>query len=108
MTKTIQLALLSVVIPVYQCARSIEPLYERLRSTLNTLGQDYELIFVDDASTDRAWERITFLSQRDDRIKAIQLTKNGGQMAAIMAGLVLARGEAGRWSWIAIYRIPRN
>jgi polyisoprenyl-phosphate glycosyltransferase len=93
MTHNQHLSLLSVVIPVYQCARSIEPLYERLRTTLEALGQDFELIFVDDSSLDRAWERIKFLSQGDTRIKAIQLAKNGGQMAAIRAGLEIAGGD---------------
>ena len=84
---------ISVVTPVYGCSQSLQQLYERLRDTLSTITEEFEIIMVNDASPDNAWETIKELSQKDDRVKGINLSRNFGQHKAISAGLDYARGE---------------
>ena len=84
---------LSVVTPVYGCCDSLNSLYERLRDTLSTITEDYEIIMVNDASPDNAWEVIKELAQKDDRVKGVNLSRNFGQHKAISAGLEYAQGE---------------
>ncbi len=87
------MAYISVVTPVYGCSQSLQQLYERLRDTLSTITEDYEIIMVNDASPDNAWEAIKELSQKDNRVKGVNLSRNFGQHKAISAGLEYARGE---------------
>ena len=84
---------ISVVTPIYGCCESLNSLYERLRDTLSTITEEYEIIMVNDASPDNAWETIKELSQKDNRVKGINLSRNFGQHKAISAGLDYARGE---------------
>jgi len=84
---------ISVVTPVYGCSQSLQQLYERLRDTLSTITEEFEIIMVNDASPDDAWKTIKELSQKDDRVKGINLSRNFGQHKAISAGLDYARGE---------------
>ncbi len=85
--------MLSVVIPVHNEESSLLPLYDRLTATLEKLGRPYEIIFVDDASTDRSFELLAGLADSDDRVKVIRLRRNFGQTAALSAGFHEARGE---------------
>jgi dolichol-phosphate mannosyltransferase len=85
---------LSVVIPVYGCAGCLQPLYDRLRTTLDAAGVDWEVVFVDDSSPDGSWERLEQLAGSDHRVTALHLSRNFGQHAAITAGLAESRGEA--------------
>ncbi|MEA3455515.1 MAG: glycosyltransferase family 2 protein [Campylobacterota bacterium] len=87
------MVLISVVTPIYGCCDSLNSLYERLRDTLSTITEDYEIIMVNDASPDNAWEVIKELSQKDGRVKGIDLSRNFGQHKAISAGLEYAGGE---------------
>lgn len=87
------MAYISVVTPVYGCSQSLQQLYERLRDTLSTITEDYVIIMVNDASPDNAWEAIKELSQKDDRVKGVNLSRNFGQHKAISAGLEYAQGE---------------
>ena len=61
---------LSVVIPVYCCARCLEPLYERLVATITPLTPDFEIVMVNDASPDDAWAVMQGLATRDPRVRA--------------------------------------
>jgi len=88
---------ISVVTPVYGCAPTLERLYERLKSTLEKIDRRFEIIMVNDASPDDAWEKIRHIAQRDDRVKGIDLSRNFGQHNAITAGLHYASGE-----WIVV------
>lgn len=83
----------SVVVPVYGCADCLGALYERLQAVLDAHLPDWELVLVDDASPDGAWERLEALVASDERVHAIQLSRNFGQHAAITAGLAEARGD---------------
>ncbi len=84
---------ISVVIPVYKGEPFIEELYERLTLVFEKLGQSSEIIFVNDASPDNSWSKIKAVAERDDKVVAINLSRNFGQHAAITAGLQVSRGE---------------
>jgi glycosyltransferase involved in cell wall biosynthesis len=85
--------MLSVVIPIHNEERSILPLYDRLVAVLEPLGRAYEILFVDDASTDRSFELLANLVETDAHLKVIRLRRNFGQTAALSAGFNEAKGE---------------
>ncbi|MGZ4314401.1 MAG: glycosyltransferase family 2 protein [Gaiellaceae bacterium] len=83
---------LSVVLPVYRCADCLRPLHGRLTETLRGLGLAYELIFVDDRSPDGAWQVIREIALADPGVRALRLSRNFGQQAAITAGIAASSG----------------
>ena len=85
--------MLSIVVPIHNEEHSILPLYDRLTSVLVALGRHFEILFVDDASTDRSYELLSNLVQTDPRLKIILLRRNFGQTAALSAGFHEARGK---------------
>jgi len=85
--------MLSVVIPIHNEEPSILPLYDRLTRTLERLQRPYEVVFVDDASTDRSFELLANLVDTDAHLKVVRLRRNFGQTAALSAGFHEARGE---------------
>ncbi len=84
---------LSVVIPIHNEEPSILPLYDRLTSVLEGLKKPYEILFVDDASTDRSFDLLANLVETDGRLKVIRLRRNFGQTAALAAGFDEAQGS---------------
>jgi len=84
---------LSVVIPIYNEEDNIEPLYRNLKQVLERLGRSYEIVAVDDGSTDGSFEVLRGLHQNDDSLRAIRLRRNFGQAAAFAAGFDKAAGE---------------
>ncbi len=85
---------LSVVIPVYNEEENLPELGLRLFSTLKTLPYRYEIIFVDDGSTDRSWEIISRLHrEHPEEVRGLQFIRNFGQHPAIFAGFLAVRGE---------------
>jgi polyisoprenyl-phosphate glycosyltransferase len=84
----------SIVVPVYFNEASIGRLAERLRATANSTDCDFEVIFVDDGSTDASWERIQDVCRSWPSARGIRLTRNFGSQMAIRAGLAEATGEA--------------
>ncbi|MFQ5682036.1 MAG: glycosyltransferase family 2 protein [Candidatus Binatia bacterium] len=84
---------LSVVVPVYNEAECLEPLIREAGTVLNSLGQDYELIFVDDGSTDATYSILSRFQAKEPRIKVLQLRRNFGQTPAFAAGFDYARGD---------------
>ena len=85
--------MLSVVIPIHNEEHSILPLYDRLTAVLENLQKPYEILFVDDASTDRSFELLANLVETDLRLKVIRLRRNFGQTAALSAGFHEAKGD---------------
>ncbi|HWF07328.1 MAG TPA: glycosyltransferase family 2 protein [Bryobacteraceae bacterium] len=85
--------MLSIVVPIHNEERSILPLYDRLTSILFKIGQPYEILFIDDASTDRSYELLANLVQTDPHLKVVRLRRNFGQTAALAAGFHEARGR---------------
>ena len=86
---------LSIVVPVYRSEKILAELVEQVRQSIDALGLlgRFEILLVNDASTDGSWEVITKLAQRYDYVRGICLQKNFGQHSATMAGLNHARGE---------------
>jgi glycosyltransferase involved in cell wall biosynthesis len=89
---TVEAPEVSVIVPGLNEAESLGELASRIREALD--GQrTYEIIFVDDGSTDNSWEVISGLSRDDDRVKGVRLRKNFGKAMALSAGFYRARGE---------------
>ncbi len=87
--------LLSVVVPVFNERENIAALLARTQPVLSAAAQDnYELVFVDDGSTDGTSADLERLSATDERIRPLRLSRNFGHQAALFAGLVHARGQA--------------
>jgi undecaprenyl-phosphate 4-deoxy-4-formamido-L-arabinose transferase len=85
------MAEISVVVPVQNEAGTVGELYQR---AVDSLGErEFELIFVDDGSTDDTWARLRSLHERDPRVRAVRFKRNFGQHPAMHAGFVRARGE---------------
>src|SRR6516165_11662709 len=87
------MASLSVVVPVHNEEPSILPLYDRLTAVLEKLRRPYEILFVDDASTDRSFELLANLAETDGHMKVVRLRRNFGQTAALAAGFDEAQGN---------------
>src|SRR5712664_2410943 len=85
--------MLSIVIPVHNEERSILPLYDRLTIVLDSVHRPYEILFIDDASTDRSFELLANLVETDARLKVIRLRRNFGQTAALAAGFDESQGS---------------
>jgi glycosyltransferase involved in cell wall biosynthesis len=85
--------MLSIVIPIHNEEPSILPLYDRLTAVLEPLQRPYEILLVDDASTDRSYELLTNLVETDGHLKVIRLRRNFGQTAALSAGFHEAKGS---------------
>jgi glycosyltransferase involved in cell wall biosynthesis len=83
---------LSVVIPIHNEEPSILPLYDRLTTVMERIRKPYEIIFIDDASTDRSFDLLANLVETDPRLKVIRLRRNFGQTAALAAGFDEAQG----------------
>jgi glycosyltransferase involved in cell wall biosynthesis len=88
---------LSIVIPVYGCRDCLGPLHRRIVDSASSITEDFEVVFVDDASPDYAWDELVRLADADPRVRAFGMSRNFGQDAAITAGLSHARG---RWTVI--------
>ncbi len=84
---------LSVIVAAYNEAENVVRLNEQLTSVLRTLPRDWELIYVDDGSTDRTFEYLSSIARENPAITVIRLRRNYGQTAAISAGLDQSTGE---------------
>jgi len=85
--------MLSIVIPIHNEEPAILPLYDRLTAVLESLQRPYEIIFVDDASTDRSFDLLANLVETDAHLKVLRLRRNFGQTPALAAGFDEAQGE---------------
>lgn len=84
---------LSIVVPVYYNADTLELLYEDLKKKVLGKLDEYEIVFVDDGSGDDSWQVMNSLRERDSHIKCVKLSRNFGEHAALLAGLSSCTGD---------------
>lgn len=84
---------ISVVIPIHNEAPNVRPLYDELMTTLGATGRRFEVIVVDDGSTDDSFAQLAALQAADPRLRVIRFRRNFGQTAAFAAGFAHARGR---------------
>jgi glycosyltransferase involved in cell wall biosynthesis len=82
----------SVVVPAHNEEESVEPLYEAVRDVLDTLDGPWEMIIIDDGSTDGTYKQLQNIHEKDARIKIIRFRRSFGQTAGWSAGFASARG----------------
>jgi glycosyltransferase involved in cell wall biosynthesis len=87
-------ATVSIVIPVYNESEILDTLFSRLCDTFSRLTDDFEVVLVDDASSDGSFEIMEGFNRRDPRFKVVRLARNFGHQVAITAGLLNATGDA--------------
>ena len=84
---------LSILLPLYNEEENIRLQYEEITAAVDSLKVEYEILFVDDGSTDRSFEILSSIAAHDERVKLIQFRRNFGQTAAMAAGIDHSRGE---------------
>ena len=84
---------ITVLVPVYDEAGTVEELASRVATVLDGLGRSFELVFVDDGSRDGTTERVRAARERDPRVKLVRLRRNFGKAAALTAGFDRSRGR---------------
>jgi undecaprenyl-phosphate 4-deoxy-4-formamido-L-arabinose transferase len=84
---------LSVVIPVYRSERTLPELHMRLARVLQSVTDRYEILFIEDCGGDKSWDVIEQLSTADAHVSGVQLSRNFGQHAATICGIIHARGD---------------
>src|ERR671925_2070567 len=84
---------LSIVIPVFNEGPNIKQLLGELTTTLDAHGRPFEVIVIDDGSTDDTFDELARLQARDARLRVIRFRRNFGQTAAFAAGFAYARGK---------------
>lgn len=85
--------MLSVIIPVLNEEESLRQLCDEISAVADDAVEAYEIIFIDDGSTDSSWQEVLRLSSSDERISGIRLRRNFGKAAALTAGMQAARGD---------------
>lgn len=86
--------LISVIIPMKNESEGLEALFKRLVPCLEAISPSFEIICIDDGSTDDTFQRLSLHHQQDARIKALKLSRNFGKEAAMAAALTYAKGDA--------------
>jgi glycosyltransferase involved in cell wall biosynthesis len=84
----------SIIAPVFNEVESLNVLYERVSGVMNSTGEPWELILVDDGCTDGSTEKIRELAKKDERVKPVIFARNFGHQIAVTAGLDYSRGDA--------------
>ena len=87
----------SIVSPVYRAEKILPILVSEINLVMERIGEDYEIILVDDRSPDNSWEVMKVLSSQNPKIKSIRLSRNFGQHSAIFAGLTKTKGD-----WVVV------
>jgi len=89
--------MISIVSPVYRAEKILPILVSEITKLANKIGQDYEIILVDDRSPDNSWEVMKNLSEENKNLKIYRLSRNFGQHATIIAGLSKSKGD-----WVVV------
>jgi len=85
---------ISIVIPIYNEAPNVTPLYRAVKSIIKRLPHQFELIFVDDGSSDNSVQLIQRVAKKDKKVRVVELARNFGKEIAVTAGIHTARGDA--------------
>jgi glycosyltransferase involved in cell wall biosynthesis len=85
--------MISLVIPVYNEEELIFTLFERVQNAMESIGEHFEVLLVDDGSADSTFEKLKICHNRDKRFKILSLSRNFGHQAAYTAGLNYAKGD---------------
>ena len=85
--------MLSIIVPVLNEKRSLSQLLKEIVTVCDEQGIEFELIFIDDGSTDGSWNEIDELSEREERVSGIRFRRNFGKAAALTAGMRAAKGD---------------
>src|SRR5258708_23536076 len=83
---------LSVVIPLYNEEENVQPLYDELKGVLEKLGRSYEVLLVDDGSSDGTFKKLEKIAHGDPYVVVLRFRRNFGQTAALSAGIERAKG----------------
>ncbi|HKJ27352.1 MAG TPA: glycosyltransferase family 2 protein [Anaerolineales bacterium] len=84
----------SIVVPIFNEEETLPVLYERIAKVMDSAGEDWEFVMVDDGSSDRSAEIIRELKAQDPRVRPVIFARNFGQQSAVKAGLDYTRGQA--------------
>jgi glycosyltransferase involved in cell wall biosynthesis len=85
--------MLSIIIPVFNESENLPILHKKLEAVLDAVGREYEVILVDDGSSDDSSEVLTSLTKQNPRFKVVSFVRNFGQTAAMMAGIDHSKGD---------------
>ena len=83
----------SVVVPFFNEQENIPPLYMKITEVMDSIGEPYELIFIDDGSRDNSFKVLSDIYEHDHRVNIVRLRRNFGQTSALKAGFDFARGD---------------
>lgn len=83
----------TVLVPVFNSGATLDELYRRTHAVLTELGENWEMVLVDDGSTDRTWEVLRAIRERDPAVRLVRLKQNCGQMQALLIGVDYCRGS---------------
>lgn len=84
---------MSAVVPVFNEEKNVGPLFEELRNVFEGIGEPFEIVFVNDGSTDGTLDRLREIRRNDPRLRILDLFRNSGEAAALSAGFHHSRGE---------------
>jgi dolichol-phosphate mannosyltransferase len=92
-TQSKERALHSVVVPVYDEVEGIDAFHSRLSAVLSVMGEDFEIVYVDDGSADGSWDRLSDIAKSDEHVRVVRFSRNFGHQMAITAGQDHSRGD---------------
>lgn len=84
---------ISIIIPIYNESENVEILYQEISEVFAATNRTYEVVFVDDCSSDQSLDKLTEIASSDRRVKVIEFQRNFGQTAAVSAGIEESVGE---------------
>lgn len=86
--------MVSIIIPVFNEEEVLNELYKRLTTVMESTGEEYELVFIDDGSSDNTYPMLKELNKKDPRCKVLHFSRNFGHQIAITAGMDYCKGDA--------------
>ena len=84
---------ISIVVPVFNEVDLIEELLSRIKKVCRGLRRTYEIVIVDDGSTDGSYEKLKKIQANDNSLRIVKFTRNFGQQAAVLAGFRISKGD---------------